>query len=156
MNDSLSVMMTIYLAYLLHKAGVIMAKIRSQNSAELAEKKTLEDNKFEKIFQSINQLIREEKLYLNPNMSLELLSKKLKVNTKYISLAINQVYGKSFSKYINVLRVEAFIEEIHKEENQHLNLLSVALSCGFPSKSSFNRIFKEFKGVSPSEYLKNT
>jgi len=35
------------------------------------------------------------------------------------------------------------------------NMLEIALSAGFQSKSAFNRIFKEKTGLTPTEYMKN-
>ncbi|MEO1438483.1 MAG: helix-turn-helix domain-containing protein, partial [Bacteroidota bacterium] len=34
-------------------------------------------------------------------------------------------------------------------------LLSLAFECGFNSKSTFNRAFKKFKGITPIQFIKN-
>jgi len=38
-------------------------------------------------------------------------------------------------------------------ENSKFTMMSLALDCGFNSKSSFNKNFKKVTGQSPSEYL---
>jgi len=38
--------------------------------------------------------------------------------------------------------------------HDQLSLLGIALDCGFNSKSTFNRVFREEEGLTPSEWLK--
>ncbi|MEQ8534179.1 MAG: helix-turn-helix domain-containing protein, partial [Imperialibacter sp.] len=35
---------------------------------------------------------------------------------------------------------------------QHYSVLGIAMECGFNAKTSFNRIFKEETGLTPTEY----
>jgi AraC-like DNA-binding protein len=41
---------------------------------------------------------------------------------------------------------------INKSEYNHLSILGIALECGFNSKSAFNRLFKKYTGLTPTEY----
>ena len=54
---------------------------------------------------------------------------------------------------MNEYRVEEFKRQIQNPQNKHLTLLAVALDCGFNSKSTFNRAFKNATGTTPKEFL---
>lgn len=100
----------------------------------------------------IEQLFKEQKLYLEPELSLSDLATKLKTNTSVLSAAINQNFGKNFNDFVNEYRVEEVKRQLKDPTNAHLSLLGVALECGFNSKSTFNRAFKKFTGQSPKDF----
>ncbi len=101
----------------------------------------------------IESLIREEKLYQNPELSLSEISRKLQTNTSIISKAINQGFEMNFNDFINNYRIEAIKELFAKGEHKKSTLLGIAYDCGFNSKATFNRAFKKNTGFSPKDYL---
>jgi len=101
----------------------------------------------------IEQLFKEQKLYLEPELSLSDLATKLKTNTSVLSAAINQNFGKNFNDFVNEYRVEEVKRQLKDPAYTHLSLLGVALECGFNSKSTFNRAFRKFTGQSPKEFV---
>jgi AraC-like DNA-binding protein len=101
----------------------------------------------------IEQMFKEQQLYLDPELSLSDLATKLKTNTSVLSAAINQNFGKNFNDFVNEYRVEEVKRQLKDPANAHLSLLGVALECGFNSKSTFNRAFKKFTGKSPKEFV---
>lgn len=101
----------------------------------------------------IEQVFKEQQLYLDPELSLSDLATKLKTNTSVLSAAINQNFGKNFNDFVNEYRVEAVKRQLKDPAKAHLSLLGVALECGFNSKSTFNRAFKKFTGKSPKEFV---
>lgn len=103
----------------------------------------------------LEQLINNEKLFCEPNITLQTVAKKLNVHPNYLSQYINEDLGSTFYDLINRFRVEEFKRLAVKPENAGYNLLSIAYDCGFSSKSSFNRNFKKFTGQTPSQYLKS-
>jgi AraC-like DNA-binding protein len=56
----------------------------------------------------------------------------------------------NFQDFINKYRVEEFIERLKNDQNNHFTLLGIATDVGFNSKSSFNAIFKKYKGLTYS------
>ncbi len=100
----------------------------------------------------IDRLITEEKIYLEPELTLSDLANRLKTNASLLSGVINGGYGKSFNDFINELRVEEFKKQCQDPKNQHLSLLGIALDCGFNSKATFNRAVKKFTGASPRSF----
>ncbi len=99
----------------------------------------------------------EEKLmagaYRNPDLHLKNLADQIGVHPNRLSAAINRQRGCSFNRLINQLRMEEFLR-LAEKNNGH-SLLDLALDAGFPSKSTFNRVFKEATGMSPSAYLED-
>lgn len=94
-----------------------------------------------------------EKIYLNPELTLETFSKVIGYHKNKISKLLSE-RGDTFRGVVNRHRVEEFTRLMDDEKLKHLSMLGLAYESGFNSKASFNRAFKELKGVSPSEYLK--
>ena len=110
------------------------------------------ENEYEAMKPKIETLMLQEKLFLEPELSLSDLAQRLKTNTSVLSAAINSNFGKNFNDFINEYRVEEFKKQIKLPQNQNYTLLAVAFDCGFNSKATFNRAFKKFTGQSPSRF----
>jgi AraC-like DNA-binding protein len=82
------------------------------------------------------------------------LAQSLNVHPNNLSQVINTFEGKTFFDYVNQKRIEEFKRIVSLPENQKFTLLALAHDCGFNSKTSFNRNFKNCTGLSPSEYLR--
>lgn len=119
-----------------------------------AQKELMSYDKLETIGNEIRTILAEEKLFLDENLTIEDLARRVNIHSKYLSYAINKKFGKSFFELINQYRVAAFNEKILMPENKHFTFLSIAFECGFGSKSAFNRAYKKEMNCSPSEYLK--
>jgi len=135
-------------------------EIKSKIVADEKEKKKytssgLSEEKEEEYYKKLNQLVIQEKIYANPELSLSDLASKLEIHPNYLSQIINNKEGRTFYDYINIYRVEEFKRLIALPKNQQFTLMSVAYDCGFNSKSSFNRYFKKITNQTPSQYLKS-
>lgn len=104
---------------------------------------------------SLRQAMEEDRLYVNPGLNLLTLSRHIGIAPKTVSAILNQHLHKNFKDFVNEYRVEALKQKLKDRDAHHLTILGVALDCGFNSKASFQRVFKEVTGVSPSEYLKS-
>lgn len=87
--------------------------------------------------------------HLEKGVSLSELARRMGTNQAYLSKALNQGLGQSFSDFINRLRIEHAKTLISE---QQLSMLDIALEAGFGSKASFNRAFKKYAGLTPSEF----
>jgi AraC-like DNA-binding protein len=94
-----------------------------------------------------------EKPYLNRELTIYDLSEQLKIPRHIMSEVINEHMGKNFYNLVNDYRVNEVKERMKREDLQQLTILGIAYDSGFNSKSSFNTIFKEKTGQTPSEYL---
>jgi len=95
-----------------------------------------------------------EKPYLNRELTIYDLSDQLKIPRHILSEVINEHMGKNFYHLVNDYRVDEVKERMKHEGLKQLTILGIAYDSGFNSKSSFNTIFKEKTGLTPSEYLK--
>ncbi|TAE31069.1 MAG: AraC family transcriptional regulator [Cytophagales bacterium] len=93
-----------------------------------------------------------DKPYLDPDLSLADLARRMHTNPVVLSQVINTGVGKNFNDFVNEYRVEEFKQQVRNPDNAHLSFLGLALDCGFNSKATFNRAFKKFTGQSPKEF----
>jgi len=104
------------------------------------------------LFQEIDSIIRADKLYQQPRLSLHDLATATGLQEKTLSWIINEGAQKNFSEYINHLRVEAACALLAR--GQFSSLLDLAYSVGFSSKSTFNAAFKKQTKLTPSQFCK--
>jgi AraC-like DNA-binding protein len=93
--------------------------------------------------------IREAGWWREPGLTLSDVARRLATNETYVSRAFNEGLGLNFNAVINGFRVEAVKAALHRES---VELLSIALDAGFSSKASFNRVFREHTGLSPTAW----
>jgi len=118
------------------------------------EKTRLEESEATHIHTKLNTIMKEQKCYQDPELTLGDLAKILDVHPVILSQVINSKEEKSFYDYVNNYRVEAFKELLVRPESRQYTMLSLAFECGFNSKTSFNRNFKKMTQMSPSAYAK--
>lgn len=115
-------------------------------------KSGLQKKDMERIFISLEKIMQEDKLFLEPTLNLKELSIRINIPQHHITQTLNSYANQNFYDYVNAYRIKFFIEKLKNGDANNFSLLGLALDSGFNSKSSFNRIFKNFTGFSPSEY----
>jgi AraC-like DNA-binding protein len=113
---------------------------------------SLDEKQFEEITKTVFHYLKSKKPYLNPDYSLQMMVDDLDISRHKLSEAINSGQKKNFYKLINEFRVEEVKEMLINPAYNHYTVLGIGLECGFNSKTSFNRIFKEETGLTPTEY----
>lgn len=104
--------------------------------------------------QTINQYLKDEKAYLDPQLTLVKLSEQLGINRKDISQVINQTEGQNYSNYIAQLRVVEAQRLLQDPNYSHYTIAAIAYESGFNSLSSFNTHFKRIVGETALSYKK--
>lgn len=105
----------------------------------------------EKFIEFENKIITE-KIFKDKSVNLKIIARSLSMKSNDLNELIIKSTGDNFYTYMNRLRVKEFISIINSYENKKLNITYVAEKCGFGSKASFYRIFKEITGESPTKY----
>ncbi|SMC84057.1 helix-turn-helix domain-containing protein [Moheibacter sediminis] len=130
-------------------------KLEAENKVqEGAGKIVIPDKTIHALLSKLEEFEQNED-YLDPSMSLNVLSENLNTNTKYLSEIINTHKNKNFHSYINELRVNYIIGKLRnnpvylKYKVSHL-----AEEAGFSSHSLFSTVFKQVTGLSPAAYTK--
>ena len=108
-----------------------------------------------KLIANLEKLMDEEKLYLNPGISLDEVADKLESNRSYLSKAINQIYNSNFTSYINDLRIKEAIRVITKKDVSLFTIEGIGEQIGFCNRITFVHAFKKYTGVTPSFFMKN-
>ncbi len=108
----------------------------------------------EKINTAINTAIKKQ-FYLDSNISLLSMSEQYDIPKNDLSAYINEVYGSSFSDFVNKFRVEYAIKLLQSNNQQHLSIEGIGKSAGFNSRASFYRAFKKFTLQSPKDFINN-
>ncbi len=94
-------------------------------------------------------MVVAQRPFLDPDLTLSRLSRKLAVPAKHLSAAINRVKNENVSRYINRLRIDHACQLIGEGKS----VTDAMLSSGFNTKSNFNREFLRVKGESPRKWL---
>lgn len=98
--------------------------------------------------------IKENKPYLDPELSLRSLAVQIDIHPNQLSWLLNENMGKNFNEFINHYRVEAFKALSKDPKKAYLTLIGLAYECGFNSKTVFNTYFKKETGLTPKQFLK--
>jgi len=109
---------------------------------------------FELMAQIIH-LMENEKLFLNPKLTIDELAKQLKTNKTYLSQIINTYFQKNFNNMVNEYRIHEILIWMTNRENANLSFEGMALKAGFYNRTTFYEAFKHFTGVTPSFFLAN-
>ena len=99
----------------------------------------------------LEQVVEEQQLYLNKNLTLQDLAQALSSNRTYVSNYLSQVRHQTFYDYINQLRIERISLPMMREHPEY-KLEHVAKESGFASISTFRRAFVKITGQTPSLY----
>jgi AraC-like DNA-binding protein len=100
----------------------------------------------------LRRLLEDEHVYRDETLSLAKLAGLVELSPHQLSELINTRFGLSFSRYVRQHRVAAARRMLIDEPNA--SVLSVGLSVGFGSQSTFYVAFKDELGVVPGEYRK--
>ncbi|GAA0799600.1 hypothetical protein GCM10008910_26160 [Faecalicatena orotica] len=96
----------------------------------------------------VKHLIRQN--YADP-LPLSYLAAYVYANPSYLSRIFKADTGMCLSAFINQVRIDNAKQLL--EDTDEL-IIDIAISCGFNQIPHFNRIFKEYTGMSPSAYRK--
>ncbi len=130
------------------------SKITSRNKSSDSTINIPEDL-IKNILEELEQLEKDD-FYLNSDLTISILAKKLKTNSRYLSKIINRYKGQNFTNYINSLRIEYAINELKINPNfRKFTLLAIANEIGFKKAETFSKAFYKHKGLKPSYFLKN-
>jgi AraC-like DNA-binding protein len=122
-------------------------------SAPKYQKSSLDPLTVHLLHEKLLAVLTKEKPYLDPELTLDELAALVQTTPNYLSQVINTMEQKTFYELVNEWRVKAFLEQAVVPDNKKYTLLTIAYTCGFNSKASFNRNFKKVTGKTPRAYL---
>jgi AraC-like DNA-binding protein len=113
------------------------------------QRSALDAERAARIAAKLAQAMREDRPYLEPELSLFELARRIGVPSNYLSQTLNEHIGENFFDYINRWRVEAALPLLRAGER---SVLEIALEVGFNSRSTFYKAFRKVTGHAPGAY----
>jgi AraC-like DNA-binding protein len=99
-------------------------------------------------------MMERRRSFLDPGLTLPGLAQALNVPVSHLSQVINEQLGRNFFDFVNGYRVDAAKRMLMQPGAAQQKLISVAFDCGFNSLATFNRVFRDLAGMSPSLFRK--
>lgn len=96
----------------------------------------------------------EEKPFLNSSLTIQDVSREIKIPVRELSLLINHQLGQHFYDFVNAYRIESAMDILKDTTKNKVTILEILYEVGFNSKSSFNTAFKKHTGNTPTYYRK--
>ncbi len=139
----------------------LMSKMlrRENNPIPILKKTSFDKNSFahmdesdRKMLQEIKDLFEKDKIYLNSELTIGVLAKKLGTNKNTISRVINVHLEKSFPSILGEYRVQEAIQIMSNSSLDFYTIDAIGGMCGFKNRQVFYRVFKRVTGVTPHYY----
>ena len=86
--------------------------------------------------------------YSDPDLSVNSMADCLGVQSAYLSKIFKEMEDMKLSQYIHMVRLSHVRNMLEKGER----LEQIAIKCGFGSQRTFLRIFKQYEGITPTQY----
>lgn len=115
-----------------------------------AQSELLPEGRRARMFTDLQKLLNYIDTHYADNISLDYAASAMNFSNSYFSRTFKRLMGVSFVTYLNMVRVEQAACLLRSSESR---ITDVALSCGFNNIRTFNRVFKEITGYTPSEFL---
>ncbi len=103
---------------------------------------------------AVVRALEVEELYKDPDLTLDRLARHVGLSPNGVSQLLNAGLRQSFYDAVNGYRLAEVKRRLLTDDARRLTVLALAFEAGFNSKATFNRIFKEKTGFTPSEYRK--
>lgn len=129
---------------------------QQQNGTQIKyQTSSLTETYKDELIVEILKVMEKKEVVCDVEFSLDKLAELTNSNPKYISQAINDSFKQNFRSFINEIRIKEALKLLSSDEGKKYSIESIGLMVGFKSRRSFDTIFKEITGISPSFYFKS-
>ncbi len=127
--------------------------VQRQNGAKEMQS-SLPEEKLGDIMDELLAYMDRDKPYLNAKLSINEVASQLGCTEMELSQLLNSHMKVNFANFINVYRVKEIKLRLNQENLSKYTLKALSEQCGFNSKTTFYRVFKNVSGMTPMEYCK--
>ncbi len=104
----------------------------------------------------LEYLFKDEKIYKENDISLEMVAHKLNTSRHNASQVINEHFKVSFHELVNKYRIEEAKKILTDDQQRNLNIIDIAYEVGYNNKVTFNKAFKKDTQLTPSQFQRLT
>ncbi len=126
-----------------------LSETRGKNSCEPS------DSTDQAIFDSMSSLMETERIYLDKGLNRDSLAERLGTNRTYITKIVKGNTGLTLPQWINRYRVKHARLILSDPAKGGMSVKDIADASGFSNVSTFNVVFKESVGMSPTAYRRS-
>lgn len=101
------------------------------------------------ILAKLKKAFEEDKVYVNPDLTLDSLAHELGTNKNTLSAIINKNLGKSFPELLGDYRVSEALRLFNDPKSDAYTIEAIGEMCGFKSRQVFHKNFRKRTGVPP-------
>ena len=132
----------------------VLDSLKDEGSNNSIVALNIDEQKEKEILEGLKK-IEQKLLFLNQDFTQQFVAKKLKTNTTYLSFIVNKNFKKSFSEYINELKINYVINEmITNYQYRKYSTQAIAESAVYKNATSFTKSFSKKTGLSPVQFAK--
>jgi AraC-like DNA-binding protein len=132
---------------------VIPERLQFKTPVKVAFEEPQIDPKDVALHRRLMQAVNEERVYLRPGLTIQTLAELLKAPTHQLRHLINAGMGfRNFASFLNGYRLahaKAALADVGRARD---TVLAIAYESGFASLQSFNRVFKDVIGQTPTDF----
>jgi AraC-like DNA-binding protein len=117
--------------------------------------KTLQYEFSQDILNKVMEMFEVKEIYKEEGLTIRKLSEYMNMQEYKLRNIINKGLGyKNFNDLLNSYRIKKAKELLLNTNDKDLSITRIALEVGYPNAAAFNRAFKQFTGLTPSEFRK--
>lgn len=133
----------------------ILKKERINKSLEKVVDDVEDTEKYLQLYDSIEEYIENEKPYCDPNFTITQLATAVNSNITYVSKAIRISKDVNFNVLMNTYRINMIKDMLDKGYHNTFTIKHIYTSAGFKQQTTFNKVFKQIEGITPTDYIKS-
>jgi AraC-like DNA-binding protein len=150
-----------------HKYEELLQKLKTEENSEAISVRenyentsiisgvNISSDTLKDILQKLDKFEKSNR-YLKKEVSRSLLASQLNTNPYYLTEIIKQHKNKSFTSYINGLKIKYIIRQLHNNPvYREYKISYLAEECGYSSAKVFLTAFKNETGLTPSYFIEN-
>lgn len=120
-----------------------------------SEQSVVNEKEYNEELLKLKKYMKEEKPFLNPSLTIQDISREIKIPVRDLSILINHKLEQHFYDFVNTYRIEHAMDILKDVTKSKVTVLEILYDVGFNSKSSFNTAFKKHTGKTPTSYRKD-
>lgn len=145
----------------LQKANETIAQIQPAKEQDTSSAPTppspsssLDEDKIEMFYDKLCDLMDNERLYAEAQLTRERMAERLGTNRTYLTKIIKEKTGMSYVEFVNSYRINEAIRILSDKDKIDYPLKQIWNDLGFSSPSTFFKLFQQAVGITPSMYRK--